>query len=109
MLRFLTLVVSSLVTLLAIAPLSRAAYPLFPNQPGVDIFFPGLESFGQPRTPRYAPLSPIIYRPPGQSQTYIIVPVPYPPRPGIYQKPSYFSPVYYPYYPPYPCYPFRCK
>lgn len=103
MLRFLPLTVGSLVTLLAIAPPSRAAYPLFPNQPGVDVFFPGLESFGRPQTPQYTPSNPIFYPPPGQSQTYIIVPVPYPPRPVIYPPP--YTPVYYPYY---PCYPFRC-
>ncbi|MDR7922283.1 hypothetical protein RHK62_08810 [Thermosynechococcus sp. HY213] len=104
MLRFLPLAISSLATLVAIAPPSRAAYPLFPNQPGVDVFFPGLESFGRPRTQQYAPIRPIpiINHPPGQSQTYIIVPVPYPPRPVIY------PPLYYPYY-PYPCYPFRCQ
>ncbi|QSF48236.1 MULTISPECIES: hypothetical protein [unclassified Thermosynechococcus] len=104
MLRFLPLAISSLATLVAIAPPSRAAYPLFPNQPGVDVFFPGLESFGRPRTPQYSPYNPVIYRPPQQSQTYIIVPVPYPPRPVIYPPP--YSPVYYPYY---PCYPFRCR
>lgn len=107
MLRFLSLAIGSVVTLLAIAPPMRAAYPLFPNQPGVDVFFPGLESFGRPQTPQYTPYNPIFYRPPGQSQTYIIVPVPYPARPVIYYSP-YGAPVYSPHF-PYPCYPFRCR
>jgi|GEM_PF-6219425 len=118
MVRSLGLVVASLAILGAIAPVSRAAWPLFPNQPGVDVFYPGLGSFGQPQA---APPAPIIYQPPGSSQPYIIAPMPGPGQSVIYQQRTFFPRVYvpsgfaqptvypYPYPYPYPCPWYRCK
>jgi len=113
MIRSLFLAVASLAAIVAIAPASRAAWPLFPNQPGVDVFFPGLGSFGQPNP---APTAPIIYQPPGSPQPYIIAPLPDSNQSVIYQQRTFFPRVYvpsgfaqplvypFPYPYPYPCY-----
>lgn len=111
MLRSLCRGLASLATVVAIAPAGRAAWPLFPNQPGVDIFFPGLESFGRPHR---TPTGPLIYQPPGSSQAYIIAPLPNPHQFVIYQQLPFFPRVYVPsrfalpiVY-PYPCAPYPC-